>query len=591
MKKIFAIILSFGLIIAPVKPVHASAQETAMYAKMVLGIATGLVGTTIIQKCQQGMSQPSVIAFMIGSIAYIGNDVFEALERAFKHQDEAKEYTAVDQPIPGTEENLSQEQIQAQMDARRNQQIDGLQKQKDDEDRNVKTLNRKFIISTAIATVYTIAAIITAFEAWLSLPTPAGAGKDGSAQCSGNNDATLKAVGKALQTAYALSGLLQSAGHAVSAVAEKNWMSLGTLALSATMQFKTFNQLMDAGASAANKTAKLLTNVWVRIGVFGAFATLAWLIVAGVAEEREKAKQRSADIQKQIDNMPRETLPGFSGVTGGSDGGASTAGAAGGATAGNSGGPKKPIVKQLPKYSIPKTCWTQGRGGSAEMTQSGCNKPLSIKIPSFALPGGMKLPVLDQGIGLANELGKHAASGDMEKFDTTAGKLGAMASSVNAMKDDVLEKLNTARKSVGEKAKDFKKEENAILASLQKDYKSNSDAQGLTITETKNGDAKISAPVADPAATPVVTTSEPTEAVAVPETTPSTTEETPMEDVAASSGGQGQDLNEFESSEQDVAKTPEVSIFKQLSNRYILNYTKIFERKKAAEPVEEVPKN
>ncbi len=39
-------------------------------------------------------------------------------------------------------------------------------------------------------------------------------------------------------------------------------------------------------------------------------------------------------------------------------------------------------------------------------------------------------------------------------------------------------------------------------------------------------------------------------------------------------------LENYDSTVQDINKASDVSIFKQLSNRYILNYTKIFERKK-----------
>ena len=50
-----------------------------------------------------------------------------------------------------------------------------------------------------------------------------------------------------------------------------------------------------------------------------------------------------------------------------------------------------------------------------------------------------------------------------------------------------------------------------------------------------------------------------------------------------------QALNEFESSESDISKRSETSLFKQLSNRYLLNYNKIFERKKE-DPVSESSK-
>jgi hypothetical protein len=44
-----------------------------------------------------------------------------------------------------------------------------------------------------------------------------------------------------------------------------------------------------------------------------------------------------------------------------------------------------------------------------------------------------------------------------------------------------------------------------------------------------------------------------------------------------------QALNNFESTAQDISKKSDVSLFKQVSNRYLLNYTKIFREKKKIE--------
>ncbi len=59
----------------------------------------------------------------------------------------------------------------------------------------------------------------------------------------------------------------------------------------------------------------------------------------------------------------------------------------------------------------------------------------------------------------------------------------------------------------------------------------------------------------------------------------------------AVTGKTAQDLSDFEATEQDIVKTPETSIFKQVSNRYILNYTKMFDRKKGLEDSGQPPEN
>ena len=54
-----------------------------------------------------------------------------------------------------------------------------------------------------------------------------------------------------------------------------------------------------------------------------------------------------------------------------------------------------------------------------------------------------------------------------------------------------------------------------------------------------------------------------------------------------------QTIDDFETAEQDFSKQKDVSIFEQLSHRYFLNYSKVFERKKRPDVVipEEVKKN
>lgn len=96
------------------------------------------------------------------------------------------------------------------------------------------------------------------------------------------------------------------------------------------------------------------------------------------------------------------------------------------------------------------------------------------------------------------------------------------------------------------------------------------------------------------ATTPEVTTATGGPAVAVP-TDPLAgfgTEETPVDDMSGVAAVKAdQSLDEFESTVEDINKKPDVSIFKQLSNRYILNYTKMFDRKKEPEVAEEPKKN
>jgi hypothetical protein len=66
-----------------------------------------------------------------------------------------------------------------------------------------------------------------------------------------------------------------------------------------------------------------------------------------------------------------------------------------------------------------------------------------------------------------------------------------------------------------------------------------------------------------------------------------TATQTPVEEtVAAPAPTLEQSLQEFESNESDISPQKQVSIFKQVSNRYILNYNRFFREE---EPTPEAP--
>lgn len=549
-----------------------------MYAKMIMGLANGIIGTQILTACKN--AQPSVIAYMAGSIAYIGNDVYEALERAFKHQEESQDMAGA-LPEPGPDATAAD--IEAYQKQMSDQQLKSQKKMKADAERDLKTFKRKEIIAWAIASVYGIAMALSIIEAWLSLPPYAGINKDGSANCSGDMASGTEAITKGVLMAYKLSSILQTVSSATTTIKgmadnkKVDVMSLAGLGFSAPAAYKNFESLLGKGTKAAEKAKGLLDNQWVRIGVFVGFAALAGVIAKGVSDERKNAQKRVDDLSKVIAEMEgtkptTEIAPGPAAAAPGVD-------------------PVKELpqgnIKTLANIKKPKNCFSQGAAG-VEMSEASCARPIKFKKLEF---GQFKLnsSTLTQGANLATDLGNAIASGDMAKFDETATGLAAMAGKIKEMNDELLGKVNEARGSVKEKPIDFKKEAAAIMSSMEKDFNGGSSLGGADLAST-------SAPTEEEKKaddTKVVTASAP--APVVPDTLPEVTldSESALEDtssLADSSKGE-QSLADFETTEQDINKKSDVSIFKQLSNRYILNYTKIFDRKRAPEVTEGPAKN
>jgi hypothetical protein len=187
--------------------------------------------------------------------------------------------------------------------------------------------------------------------------------------------------------------------------------------------------------------------------------------------------------------------------------------------------------------------------------------------------------------GLSSDMAQAVADGDVSKAGKIAGEIGAYAAKVREEAKKVQASYNEMQKKNKKPTKDFDAEVKQQVASLQAELNKAAASQNMNLAnlgeplpaEEKKSDESVKASKVsseDGAAAPAA---DPLAGLGMSEEVP------PVDEGALVESSPEQNLSDFETNEQDISKKNDVSLFKQLSNRYILNYTKIFERKKEPE--------
>ncbi len=240
--------------------------------------------------------------------------------------------------------------------------------------------------------------------------------------------------------------------------------------------------------------------------------------------------------------------------------------------------PKKPSNYLERLATGPRSCI----GANMNMSPEACKNRLKIGRPRFN--NGMNIPNLSNVANLSADMAQAMADGDHAKAAAISGKIGSMAASVKKTSEDLKAKYNAYLKLKGKPTIDFNKRINQQVAAIQGAVSKAAASQGMNLGSSGKSSLSESEVTKD-TGVPVVNTAS-VGGVAQPVFDPlagmGATEDLGLETAATKADPT---LDDFESSVQDVARKDDVSIFKQLSNRYILNYTKIFDRKKEEIPV------
>lgn len=561
MKKLFAVIFSLSLILAPVPSVStAHAGGSGGYAKMILGLANGIVGTVIITNCRDIPSMTfDHYIYMAGSLVYIAGEILTGKKKG----------SDIDS------NNKAAEECKAKMVEGGDYQRCTLEAQKKDEESTKEFIDKKMKWTKATLVVYSLAAVATGVEIVCGNIVLCKPYMDSMLQCNPSNASAAVQYGVVAAFGFANGGLMGAA------------MAAG---------MKAFAGMLKVGTATVDKLTSAMSTGYYRLGFYIAAGVLVGLILSDLSKQKQESEKRIAEIQKVIDTLEAADNNLAEG--------ASTSGTAAGATSGalgggdNQNGPKKYEVKSLVAGTkLVKNCWSNS-SGTTSFSESGCSSPIRLQKPNF--PGGVNIPTLNEGSAAAIDMANAISSGDIASADIQAGKLTAMAGRVDKIKDELIGKINADLVKNGKRPIDGKDVLKQQIDGFNAAMNSQNPGSGnLNLADFQNGagDAAVSAttPAAEvPAATavssPVADISSGDTGIDLSKLEADALSGSEVVDPNAANGKVASledSLNQYESNENDISSDPGVSIFKQVSNRYILNYGKIFQRKQITPPLAE----
>ncbi len=552
MNKIIVILMCFNLMAAPVafaQGTTAGGSTTAStsggslpdpgkksYLDQILSIGTAVVGTSALLTCKTGAVIPSIQLFFAGSLVYVASEILGG-----------KTHTEA--------ERLKTEELKAlegKLKIGGDLQLATLEAQLKDEQALKAFANKRKMWLTAIMAIYAAATALATIEVATAPFTLVPPGWIGTC-APGAAVASTSAVQKAIVAAYAFG--VGNAGGGVSPYAAMG----AALAVSVT-------SLGTSMATAMNSPTG-------RLVFFGAAAGLTATLVAKMGATASKIQERITILEKLIAQFKEETkatnnvAEGASLTTAGTQSG-------NGATANN---PTKSYnIKSLPLGSgLPKNCWTKGFDGKLTYSEK-CSKPITLSKINFGTDNS--IPTLKSIANLGTDFAQAVADGDAAKADVSASALEAMASRANEIKDEQLKKLNASRVASGQKPIDLNADSEAQLASMKASLSKDLASKGIS-EEALNKDMSEVSTDKRQSSQEISAGAEKT--IEVPPTENLNLSESKIDDAA------GVPLAELEADASagdtagngEIAEDSDVSIFKQVSNRYFLNYNKIFERR------------
>ena len=531
--------------LAPVQ--HAKADMSwGGVTNMVIGISTGIIGSTILVRCKAGAATASLWAFMGGSLAYVLAEMAGA--NALQAHIKAETFNVEDAKAKLQEGDTVQRlAIEQQLQSEKTK-LEFVKKRKG----WMYAVGVFYLAATTFA-ILEAAAVIASFGSYTGL-----------GGCTGYKETTvLNGILRGLVIAAFMGGSLNSAGTGgvISAI--------GGLA-SGLMLITPVSKAMEVVVGPALETAVG------RSITFGVYTALTTATIVDLEITQSKIEKNIDDINLVL-RTQYPPPPGGGFQTG--PGAESTE---------NNVSPLSGTssLKKLDGfYAIAPTACASNSGGSFSVNSSNCKKPMVINRPK--LSGAFGSSTLQSTVNLGADYVDALAAGNMGRAEVLAGSLGNMAGRLKLERDAALKKYNTLAKQNKKKSLDFDKEVKDMTASMSSSLSKSLASQGIDpksmMKASTGGDKKPLAAVSS-GATPVAAAPE------VPVEDLGTATETPAEETAAAPAPTlDESLENFESSESDISPQKQVSIFKQVSNRYILNYNRFFREEEPtpeAAPVE-----
>jgi len=432
---------------------------------------------------------------------------------------------------------------------------------------NLKHIQKKKAWMQATVAVYGLATTLALVEFILHFPPPPvgiGIGKPDIGACAPDG-VTHQPAEAAIVTAYV----------AANGYANGGLMGAG-LAVAAPYIAKLFGAV-KAGTKITDAAVSMLNSSLGRAAFFGAATALVGVVVGDLKEEENRSKNIIAELEKVKGT--------FEGADNNIIEGTATSGAGGELANANGGTSQNAFaVAPLPPGTVlPKHCFSSA-GGQVNYSEASCAAPVKITKP--VLHGNFNIPTLQEGISSTTDFAQAVADGDTGRANIEAQKLVNLSGRIDAVRKDLFKKADDILKSQGKKPIDIDGELKRQVAALNSELNKKEPGSGNLALEdlkvpTTSVDNALVASVGN--VTPSGSQKPDAEAFKMSEPTlPSSTEGTDNGNVGVSSESAVVSSGD---AKNEINADPDVSLFKQVSMRYFLNYDKLFNRKKVDPPL------
>jgi hypothetical protein len=306
-----------------------------------------------------------------------------------------------------------------------------------------------------------------------------------------------------------------------------------------------------------------------RIITFGASTLLVGLILKGLMDRAKVTSDNIKKLEKVLANFNSGSQPSNALATDQAVDQANNA--SGGQISTLANGNSNAINTLADGTTLPQHCFSSTSQGMNFSTDS-CKAP--ARLPGMGFEGSLNVPTLASAANLAGTTAQSVASGNIGSAETSAAKLASMASAMRKVSDNLTKQLNDQLKKDGKPALDVDGEVNKQVQGMIADFNKQN---GTNLAASGFGSSGLDA-LKDEKKTPgeTINTASGGAAIDVPSaaggvfTEGLVNEPSLTNDVAAAANA------DYEYNEKDISERNDVSIFQQLSNRYLFQYRKFF---------------
>jgi hypothetical protein len=512
------------------------------YLNQLLIIATSCVGTTLLISCAAGWALPSIYLFVAGAISHLASESIGAQDFAERMSQtiDSNKFSQDKIDELKKEGKLHLSAVEAALSDQRNL----LQ---------YATTKRNWLI--AVMSLYWASTTASILET--VTPPHLGVGL-----CSGTGSVFAAAEGKIIAAFFA--SPVMGIAYASSSENASNGIILGSL-LVGLIPFIIALKFQEVAFFNASPTRAI---------TFGALASIATYVMADMAtkvSDIEANIEKLKEVKKSLKEVtPDDEEPGMGvdpatlGTPSGSGGASSTT-----YTSGN----------KLPSKST--MCTSIGSDGAITTASSSCANPVKLNPPK--LEGDLNMPELNDMLQNATSMANSAARGDTAGANAKAAEIGAQAGRMRDLAKKAMKRYNEIMKQQGKPQVDFDKEIAKRTGELQQMFNKGLGANAPQLAAS-NSKAVLDAVKEDgkkSAIGPLAGAK--TEAPSGPKNLfkgfdSGAPVETPKTEPTVSDN-----LDQYKSSVSDINNDKDVSIFALLSNRYVLSYDRVMNRKKKEE--------